>query len=114
MPLKTTAGTHGEVIKGRGSPINIEGRFEDWQRETSDDGWFQETPDEPLRLKTVVHLEQAKSVISRHNSPDVGVMQSINPYRGCSHGCVYCAHGDTPILMANGRTLPLSELRPGH
>src|ERR1700760_646393 len=90
MPLKTTAGTHGEVIKGRGSPINIEGRFEEWQRESSDDGWFQEPSEEPLRLKTVIHLEQAKSVISRHNSPDVGFAQSINPYRGCSHGCVYC------------------------
>lgn len=113
MPLKTTAGTHGEVIKGRGSPINIEGRFETWQRETSDDGWFQDPPDEPLRLKTIVHIEQAKSVISRHNSPDVGVMQSINPYRGCAHGCTYCSWGGTPILMSNGRTLPISELKVG-
>ena len=90
MPLKTTAGTHGEVIKGRGSPINIEGRFELWQREASDDGWFQDPPEEPLRLKTTIHIEHAKSVISRHNSPDVGFSQSINPYRGCSTGCVYC------------------------
>jgi DNA repair photolyase len=90
MPLKTTAGTHGEVIKGRGAPINLEGRFEVWNRETSDDGWFQYPQEEPLRLKTVIHLEQAKSVISRHNSPDVGFAQSLNPYRGCAHGCVYC------------------------
>ena len=113
MPLKTTAGTHGEVIKGRGSPINIEGRYEEWQRELSDDGWFQEPADEPLRLKTVVHIEQAKSVISRHSSPDVGLTQSINPYRGCSHGCTYCASGDTLVLMENGRTRPLSELKIG-
>ena len=113
MPLKTTAGTHGEVIKGRGSPINIEGRYEEWQRESSDDGWFQEPSDEPLRLKTVVHIEQAKSVISRHKSPDVGLTQSINPYRGCAHGCPYCMSGDTPILMGNGRTRPLSELKVG-
>jgi DNA repair photolyase len=91
MPLKTTAGTHGEVVKGRGSPINIEGRFEVWNRESSDDGWFQiPEDDEPLRLKTVIHIEHAKSVISRHNSPDVGFSQSINPYRGCAHGCVWC------------------------
>ncbi|HEX4333202.1 MAG TPA: PA0069 family radical SAM protein [Usitatibacter sp.] len=90
MPLKTTAGTHGEVVKGRGAPINIEGRFEEWQRESSEDGWFQDAPEEPLRLKTVVHLERAKSVISRHDSPDVGFSQSINPYRGCAHGCTYC------------------------
>jgi DNA repair photolyase len=90
MPLKTTAGTHGEVIKGRGAPINLEGRFEVWNREAADDGWFQAEPEEPLRLKTVIHLEEAKSVISRHNSPDVGFSQSINPYRGCAHGCPWC------------------------
>jgi len=91
MPLKTTAGTHGEVIKGRGAPSNIEGRFESWSRDAADDGWFQ-TPedDEPLRLKTVIHIERAKSIISRHDSPDVGFEQSINPYRGCSNGCPYC------------------------
>ena len=113
MPLKTTAGTHGEVIKGRGAPSNIEGRFEEWHREASDDGWFQAPPEEPVRLKTVVHFEQAKSVISRHNSPDVGFAQSINPYRGCAHGCCYCSSPDTLILMANGRTLPISELSVG-
>ena len=90
MPLKTTAGTHGEVIKGRGSPINIEGRFEEWNREASDDGWFQDPPEEPLRLKTTVHLEFAKSVVTRHNSPDLGFSQTLNPYRGCAHGCSFC------------------------
>ena len=90
MPLKTTAGTHGEVIKGRGSPINIEGRFEEWNREASDDGWFQDPPEEPLRLKTTVHLEQAKSVINRQNSPDLSFSQTLNPYRGCAHGCSFC------------------------
>src|SRR5882672_1875379 len=114
MPLKTTAGTHGEVVKGRGAPSNIEGRFEVWNRESTDDGWFQvPEDDEPLRLKTVIHIEHAKSVISRHNSPDVGFAQSINPYRGCAHGCGYCSAPDTPILMGNGRTLPISELRIG-
>src|SRR5260221_13671272 len=114
MPLKTTAGTHGEVVKGRGAPSNIEGRFEVWNRESADDGWSQNPDDdEPLRLKTVIHLEQAKSVISRHNSPDVGFAQSINPYRGCAHGCGYCQAGDTPILMGDGRTRALSELKVG-
>jgi len=91
MPLKSTAGNHGEVAKGRGSPINPEGRFEIHNREAVDDGWFQPPPeDDDRRPKTVIAIEHAKSVISRHNSPDVGFAQSINPYRGCSHGCPYC------------------------
>jgi DNA repair photolyase len=91
MPLKTTAGNYaGEAVKGRGATINIEGRFETWSREQSDDGWFQDPGDEEARPKTVIAIEQAKSVISRHSSPDVGFAQSINPYRGCSNGCPYC------------------------
>ena len=90
MPLKTTAGNHGEAAKGRGATINIEGRFEVWQRDEADDGWFQDPGDEPSKPKTMIAIEQAKSVISRHNSPDVGFAQSINPYRGCAHGCPYC------------------------
>jgi DNA repair photolyase len=90
MPSKTTAGNHGEAVKGRGATINIEGRFEVWNREADDDGWFQDPGDEPARVKTVISIEHAKSVISRHNSPDVGFAQSINPYRGCAHGCPYC------------------------
>jgi len=113
MPLKTTAGTHGEVIKGRGAPSNIEGRFEVWNRESSDDGWFQDPGDEPQRLKTVIHIETAKSIIAHNNSPDLGFSQSINPYRGCAHGCSYCSGPDTPVLLANGRTLPISELKVG-
>jgi DNA repair photolyase len=114
MPLKTTAGDHGgQAVKGRGATINIEGRFEVWNRESDDDGWFQDPGDEPARVKTVISIEHAKSVISRHNSPDVGFSQSINPYRGCAHGCSYCCLGSTPILMGNGRTRALSELKVG-
>src|ERR1700752_4200535 len=90
MPLKTTAGNYGEVAKGRGATINIEGRFESRAREEVDDGWFQDCDEEPSRPKTVVAIEQAKSVISRHNSPDLGFSQSLNPYRGCEHGCSFC------------------------
>jgi DNA repair photolyase len=113
MPLKTTAGNHGEAAKGRGSPINPEGRFEKVERESADDGWFQDPGEDDRRPKTVVAIERAKSIIAHNDSPDLGFSQSLNPYRGCEHGCVFCLSGDTPILMATGRTLPLSEVRAG-
>jgi DNA repair photolyase len=91
MPLKSTAGNHGGVAKGRGASINPEGRFEIYNRESVEDGWFQDPPEDgPPKPKTVIAIEHAKSVISRHDSPDVGFAQSINPYRGCAHGCVWC------------------------
>ena len=90
MAMKSTAGNHGGAAKGRGATINPEGRFESQEREAVEDGWFQEPEESASRPKTVVAIERAKSVISRHDSPDVGFSQSINPYRGCAHGCSYC------------------------
>src|SRR5688572_5987136 len=73
----------------RGARSFVQGRFESVAREAFDDGW---TPDEPdtRELKTFVTIEKARSIISRNDSPDVGFSQSINPYRGCEHGCIYC------------------------
>src|SRR5205085_9148812 len=90
MPLKTTAGNHGEAAKGRGATINPEGRFEKWNRDAADDGWFQEPGEEPSRPKTIVAIERAKSIITHNDSPELGCPQSLNPYRGCEHGCGYC------------------------
>ena len=93
MSLKTTRGDKGAPIKGRGAPSNLEGRFEIWKREAEDDGWSSEADprvDEPPPLATQVAYEQARTIITRNNSPDVSFDQSINPYRGCEHGCVYC------------------------
>jgi len=113
MPLKTTAGNHGEAAKGRGSTINPEGRFESVQRDSTDDGWFQDPGDGDKRPKTIIAIERAKSVITKNDSPDIGFSQSLNPYRGCEHGCPYCVSGDTPILMANGRPIPISQVKVG-
>src|SRR5262252_3946263 len=113
MPMKTTAGNHGAAAKGRGATINPEGRFEKWARDSADDGWFQDPGEEPAKPKTIIAIEKAKSIITRNDSPDIGFNQSLNPYRGCAHGCPYCMAGDTLILMGNGRTLPLSEVRTG-
>ena len=90
MPLKSTAGNYGAAVKGRGAASNPEGRFEKWGRDSVDDGWFQVPDEEPARPKTVITIERSKSIISRNDSPDIGFNQSLNPYRGCAHGCVWC------------------------
>ena len=90
MPLKTVNHEHASPRKGRGAAINPEGRFERTAREAVDDGW-NTAPDEELpALKTHVTVERAKTIISRNISPDIPFTQSINPYRGCEHGCSYC------------------------
>jgi DNA repair photolyase len=77
-----------QPLKGRGALSNPHVRFESNSVERSDDGWYQE--EEVSTLPETVLPDRAKSVITTNNSPDVGFEQSINPYRGCSHGCVYC------------------------
>ena len=57
--------------------------------------------------------ERSKSILTRNDSPDIPFEQSINPYRGCEHGCVYCLSGDTQILMGDGATKALADLRVG-
>ena len=73
----------------RGARSFLQGRFESVAREAFDDGW---TPDErpQTELKTEVTIERARSIVSHNDSPDVGFDRSINPYRGCEHGCIYC------------------------
>jgi DNA repair photolyase len=78
------------AIKGRGSLSNKTPRFEALQREAVDDDWAPGEPGDAPRRPTTVALEQAKSIISHNSSPDLYFDQSINPYRGCEHGCVYC------------------------
>ncbi len=75
-------------VKGRGARSNDTGRFELHEREAFDDGWTEE--DEPKQVATTLSRENAKKIISRNDSPDIGFDQSINPYRGCEHGCIYC------------------------
>src|SRR5712671_1387018 len=73
----------------RGARSFIAGRFETVERETFDDGWAPEEKDE-RPLQTQVTIERARSIVSHNDSPDVGFDSSINPYRGCEHGCIYC------------------------
>ncbi len=89
MPLRTVTGSHAEPRKGRGATLNPEGRFESVTREPYDDGWDQ-ADEQTVPPRTVVTVERAKSIVTRNDSPDIPFTQSINPYRGCEHGCIYC------------------------
>ncbi len=74
--------------RGRGTVSNAAGRFEPERRERFDDGWESLSELEPF--KTEVREEAVKTIIATNNSPDLGFDRSINPYRGCEHGCIYC------------------------
>src|SRR6056300_1570117 len=76
-------------IRSRGAGSNPAGRFEQRQTVRQSDGWDLKDLQPPL-LRTTVTAEKSKSIITRNASPDVPFEQSINPYRGCEHGCVYC------------------------
>lgn len=71
--------------------------------------WLGEPPEAQLQ----VFEEEARSILAENESPDVGFRWSLNPYRGCFHACAYCVSGDTSILMGDGRTKALADLRAG-
>ena len=83
--------------KGRGACSNASGRYELEQRGAFDDGWTSGEDLEPL--KTSVTIEHPKKILSFNKSPDVGFDRSINPYRGCEHGCIYCFARPTHAYM---------------
>ncbi len=74
--------------RGRAAATNKSGRFEPLARESFDDGW--DTLEALPPLKTEVQEERARTIITRNESPDISFDRSINPYRGCEHGCIYC------------------------
>jgi hypothetical protein len=85
-------------IKGRGAASYVSGRFEKRIVHGEDDGWssvyanaYDDSTDAlASHPETQVTQERARSIISRNDSPDIGFSQSVNPYRGCEHGCVHC------------------------
>jgi DNA repair photolyase len=78
--------------KGRGAVANPDGRFEAQTRVRLDDGWGTSTAEceEPPPIATTVSIDATRTIIARNQSPDIPFSQSINPYRGCEHGCIYC------------------------
>jgi DNA repair photolyase len=81
------------AIKGRGTATRMPHRFEKDVRSAWDDGWGtleEDAAGEAPRLETTVTMEDARSAISKNDSPDIHFDYSVNPYRGCEHGCIYC------------------------
>lgn len=77
------------MAKGRGAVSNASGRYESQVREAFDDGWTADDA-EAAPLRTTLTPEHARTIIARNTSPDIGFDRSINPYKGCEHGCIYC------------------------
>ena len=93
MPTKPPLYVQADALKGRGSAWAIAHRFESREREQFDDGWGsldQEASEEHLPPSTQIIEEEARSILSSNQSPDIPFDRSINPYRGCEHGCIYC------------------------
>ncbi len=84
--------------RGRGANLNPAGRFETGDTIKISDGWGTD-PDGATRLRTSVSLEWAKTAITKNKSPDIPFDRSINPYRGCEHGCIYCFARPTHAYM---------------
>jgi len=87
--------------RGRGAQSNASGRYEAEARVAFDDGW--QSLDELPAFKTSVEIDTARKVITRNDSPDIGFDRSINPYRGCEHGCVYCFARPTHAYLGSRR-----------
>jgi DNA repair photolyase len=86
--LPPPAGVERARRRGRGAASNASGRFEPQARVVLDDGW--QSLEELPPFKTTVGIDTARKVITRNDSPDISFDRSINPYRGCEHGCIYC------------------------
>ena len=84
--VQTTA---RKAPKGRGARSNATGRYEPRVAEAMDDGWTSDDA-EVAPLRTEQLIERPRTIISKNTSPDVGFDRSINPYKGCEHGCIYC------------------------
>jgi DNA repair photolyase len=84
-----TAATDPRLLKGRGARSNSSSRYDSERRVGFDDGWTRDD-EGPPPIKTEIMRDATRTIIARNTSPDISFEQSINPYRGCEHGCIYC------------------------
>ena len=98
----------GRLASGRGAQTNMTGRFETERRESFDDGWDLE--EEAARPETITHIEEARTIITKNDSPDVPFDRSINSYRGCEHGCSYCFARPSHAYLGHSAGLDFERL----
>src|SRR5262245_20995199 len=97
------------TVHGRGAARNPPNRFEIVPCEPDPDTGEREETAPATRL----YRDSTRTIIARNDSPDGGFEYSINPYRGCEHGCAYCLAPETPVLFADMSWRPISDVRPG-
>ncbi|TNF16219.1 MAG: radical SAM protein, partial [Rhodobacteraceae bacterium] len=88
LPFDLPPANPSERLRARGAASRPAGRFEPYARAPEHDGW--DIAEEERLIRTEVSVERPRSVITRNQSPDVPFERSLNPYRGCEHGCIYC------------------------
>ncbi|HKC23681.1 MAG TPA: radical SAM protein, partial [Thermoanaerobaculia bacterium] len=98
-----------DPIRGRGAAENPPNRFERLHYEPDPEANSEDLPSP----KTELLKDATRTILATNDSPDVGFKYSLNPYRGCEHGCAYCTDPETPILLATGATKPIAELKVG-
>src|SRR4029077_10208131 len=89
MTRLLTAAADPRLLKGRGARSNDSSRFDSERRVRFDDGWG-DGDEDPPPIKTEIIRDTTRTIIAKNKSPDISFSQSINPYRGCEHGCIYC------------------------
>ena len=89
IPRRSEALPEPHQPRGRGAKSNAAGRYEREVREPFDDGWGESDPKAP-KIETKLIRDASRTIIATNDSPDIGFDRSINPYRGCEHGCIYC------------------------
>lgn len=100
-------------LPGRGTDQAPPNRFEELRFEPDPDFVPDPDDDAPTPLPTRLYRDASRSILAENSSPDVGFRFSVNPYRGCEHGCVYCLEPDTPILYADMTWRPIGAVRAG-
>src|SRR6185369_17142974 len=96
-------------MKGRGTEAAPPNRYERMHVELE----YDDDNPPPDKVATHYYRDASRTILAENKSPDIPFRWSLNPYRGCEHGCTYCLSGDTPILHADMRWRPIGDVKVG-